>query len=70
MFITKEGSLDRYADNIRIKNSKPKTFYCYMCGCEFVADRNEYRFILHKLGTYSCCPCCGTNARQQYEYDY
>lgn len=53
MVIIKQGDLSR------IKNTKH--FKCLRCGCEFLADDNEYIIgdMWRNLQTYkSYCPCC------------
>lgn len=55
MEIIKQGDLSK------LKN--PKRFECLRCGCEFLANDNEYVYegMWRNLQTYtSYCPCCGT----------
>lgn len=68
MDIIEKGDMNRYSDILFEKTYKPKTFYCFDCGCKFTALKQEYKFILHKFGTYSTCPTCGTSVRY-YEPD-
>ena len=41
---------------------KEKTFICADCGCEFIANRDEYQYggMQYNISYWKCiCPCCG-----------
>lgn len=43
---------------IKQGDKKQRVFTCTNCGCEFIAERNEY-FRVGKFHYYKCdCPCC------------
>lgn len=49
-------------------------FVCPRCGCEFIADWNEYdrQYPVARCDSYvrRCdCPECGANCRQEVRYD-
>lgn len=51
-------------------DKEPKTFICGSCGCEFVADNDEYyeksiySIVLEEYFDWYVCPCpnCGEKA--------
>jgi hypothetical protein len=51
----------KQGDPSRLKKSK--RFECVYCGCQFLADNNEYEYngMWSNLLTYTCkCLCCGS----------
>lgn len=53
MKILKEGNLE--------KAKKPAIFTCFDCGCQFEANKDEYRLEEGQRDYYPLCdcPCCG-----------
>lgn len=66
--ISKQGDLEKFARNIERDRLQPRYFNCRMCGCEFWANKGEYKFKLSKFGICAPCPTCGTNV--VYDHDY
>lgn len=65
MRIIKEGDLNRI--------KKYKKFECDKCGCEFVADHNEYSDCSNQhdgpvFKYIGVCPTCGNNNIYNYSY--
>lgn len=64
MEIIKQGDLSR------LKNTK--RFQCTYCGCQFLADSNEYEScgMWRNLQTYGCkCPCCDSRVYLEEQYE-
>lgn len=47
MRIIKEGTIDK----------REYKFECFLCNCEFAADKND-KHVDQRDGDYVICPCC------------
>lgn len=58
MTVLKDGDLDRAKQSVL----KPRRFECEQCGCEFEANKDEYKeaFQYNETSYFCKCPCCGT----------
>lgn len=55
MIITKQGDIE--------EAQKDRDFVCAVCGCEFTATHNEYKYLDSEEGTifWCTCPTCRHN---------
>ncbi len=60
MTVLKDGDPDRAKQSVL----KPRRFECEQCGCEFEANKDEYKVAsqYNEISYFCKCPCCGTTA--------
>lgn len=49
---------------IKHGNLKSRYFICKSCGCEFIADKGEYKTATSDDNFFVCCPECDTYFEQ------
>ena len=49
---------------IKHGNLKPRYFICKYCGCEFIADKSEYKTAASGDNFFVYCPECDTHFDQ------
>lgn len=60
MTILKDGDLDHIIQVVL----KTRRFECEQCGCEFEANKDEYKVVsqYNEISYFCKCPCCGATA--------
>ena len=68
--ITKEGDLDKYKERMYERENLPLDFVCLMCGCEFVATKQDYKSKFFSSKKVAFCPKCNSKVIWKPDWDW